>query len=155
MIEAIERNEASTSRLHELAQRSEADLTVLVHDHWTVAAKLAHLAFWDRIALAVLERWARGDSFRLDVPHWYDDVLNDAVLAESLALHPAVAARLAAEAASRLDETLRGLAPWDALRLETDAANPTTDADWLLHRHRHREEHIQEICTALDASNRR
>ncbi len=153
MIDAIERNEASTSRLHELAQRSEAELTVLVHDHWTVAAKLAHLAFWDRIALAVLERWARGDSFRLDVPHWYDDVLNDAVLAESLALHPAVAARLAAEAASRLDETLRGLAPADATRL--DAADPATDADWLLRRYRHREEHLQDIATALDASNRR
>lgn len=149
MNEALERNEASTKQLHHVARLTEAELTVVVHDRWTVATKLAHLAFWDRIALRILDRWARREVFRLDIPQWYDDVLNEAVLTESLALHPAEAARLAADAASRLDDRLRELAPADAARLESDAADPTTDANWLLHRYRHREEHIEEIAAAL------
>ena len=149
MSEALERNQAESARLSKLVAGLEtSELSLIVHDNWTVAAKLAHIAYWDRFALAVLERWAARKPFRIDIPDWYDDLLNDAVLIESLAVEPTVAARLAVEAAAAMDRRLLGLGPEQA-RLEADAAIPETDANWLLHRYRHRGEHLDEIEAAL------
>jgi hypothetical protein len=86
------------------------------------------MAYWDRFALAVLERWAAQKSFRIDIPDWYDDLLNDAVLVESLVVEPTVAGRLAMEAAAALDRRLLRLGP-ERVRLEADATRPETDAN--------------------------
>jgi hypothetical protein len=128
---------------------TDAGLRLVVHGDWTIAAKLAHIAFWDRFALTVLERWAARKTYRIDVSDWYDDVLNDAVLVESLALEPSVAARLAVGAATALDARLDNLSPAEAKRLTADADRPETDANWLLHRYRHRAEHLDEIAAVL------
>lgn len=140
--EAIEANDVQRARLARLiAGAGTADLERIVHGEWTVAAKLAHLAYWDRFVLLLLERWTRAEDYVADqLPHWYDDCLNDALLVESLALEPAVAARLALEAAEAIDARLRSLEPERADRLLTDR-----DAEWLLRRHRHRAEHLDEI----------
>lgn len=132
-----------------VAARSD-DLVRIVHDNWTVAAKLAHLAYWDRFVLQLLGRWQQGLEIRTETPQWFDDVQNDAILDESLALQPAVAARLAVEAARAVDEWHAGLSADDAARLDADAARPKTDANWLVHRYRHREEHLAEIDAALN-----
>lgn len=116
-----------------------------MHDRWTVAAKLGHLAFWERFVLGLLDRWEAGLPFRIDSESWHDDVLNDAILSETLALEPTVAARLAVEAARAVDDRLTGIDATSAVRLQADAANPATDANWLVHRYRHREEHLAEI----------
>jgi hypothetical protein len=144
------RNEEERARLLALVSRlNDADLRTIVHGDWTVAGKLAHLAFWDRVVLSVLERWVAGKDFRIDVTDWYDDMLNDVVLAHSLALAPAEAVRLAVEAAAALDARLEGLTESEAERLAADAARPETDANWLLHRYRHRAEHLDEVEAAL------
>src|SRR5947207_11505588 len=56
----IERNRASTNRIRELAARlSDADMQQAVGEHWTVAIALAHLAFWDRRVLSLLDMTER------------------------------------------------------------------------------------------------
>ena len=97
----------------------------------------------------MLERWAARLPFRIDVSDWHDDVLNHALLAGSLALEPATAARLAIEAASAIDGLLSELPGAESQRLVDDADRPETDANWLLHRYRHRGEHLDEIQRVL------
>ena len=70
--------------------------------------------------------------------------MNDAQLAEHLALPPRQAARLAVEAAGAIDAHLHSLPTETAVRLLTDR-----DASWLLRRHNHRSEHQVEIDVAL------
>ena len=54
----VERNQAASARLVELAARlTEEDLGRDLGGGWTVQAALAHLAFWDRYAVAVLDGW--------------------------------------------------------------------------------------------------
>ncbi len=144
--EALEANARERRRLGLLVgSLDEARLAEVVHDRWTVAAKLAHLAYWDRFALLLLERWALGEGYETDtLPGWHDDTVNDAQLDGWLALPPMEAARLAIEAAEAIDGRLEGLDPVDAERLLTDR-----DAEWLLRRHRHRAEHVVEIDVAL------
>ncbi|MCK9495403.1 MAG: DinB family protein [Dehalococcoidia bacterium] len=147
--EAFDLNERERVRLVTLvASLTEADLRVVVHDEWTIAAKLAHIALWDRIALAVLERWRERKESRIEDSQWRDDVFNDAVLIESLVLNPLDAARLAVDAVSALDRRLESLGEFDTTRLISDAAKPETDTTWLLHRYRHRALHLDEIDRA-------
>ena len=142
--DALARNRRATARIADIAAGPD-DLSRVIHDRWTVGAKLGHLAFWDRFVLGLLDRWQAGMPFRFDNEQWQDDSVNDAILDESLALDPTVAKRLAAEAARLVDDRLGGLDAVAAARLEADAANPETDANWLVHRYRHREEHLEEI----------
>jgi len=146
--EAAARNQAATRRLAAIAA-GPYDLTAAIDGEWTVEAHLAHIAFWDRFVLGVLDRWERGVAFRIEVPDWYDETLNAALAAGALALPAGVGARLALEAASAVDARLAGLTPSEASRLDADAALPETDANWLVHRYRHREEHLDSIETAL------
>jgi len=143
---ALDANDRERRRLVLLvASLDEGALAEGVHGRWTVAAKLAHLAYWDRFALALLERWAVGEGYATDtLPDFYDDTLNDAQLVEHLALPPREATRLAIEAAAAIDAHLHGLPAEDAARLLTDR-----DASWLLRRHNHRAEHLVEIDVAL------
>ena len=52
----IERNRATTRRIRDLAARlSDEEMLHPVGEHWTVAIVMAHLAFWDRRVLYVLD----------------------------------------------------------------------------------------------------
>ena len=54
----LEENSASRRRLQTLVGRlSDEDLTRSTPDGWTVAALLAHLAWWDQRVLVRLRRW--------------------------------------------------------------------------------------------------
>ncbi len=56
----MERNRASTERIHALAARlTDEEMQHPVGEHWTVAIALAHLAFWDRRVLYVLDMTER------------------------------------------------------------------------------------------------
>ena len=56
----LERNKNEHARLRQLIARlSDADLVRPVSGGWTVAAALAHMAFWDGRVLVSLERWER------------------------------------------------------------------------------------------------
>src|SRR6478736_1937555 len=57
-----ESNRSQTERLRRLAERLDtAKLAVRLPNGWTVAGALAHLAFWDRLRLCLIRRWAAGD----------------------------------------------------------------------------------------------
>ena len=56
----IQRNLASTERIRALAERlTDEEMQHPVGEHWTVAVALAHLAFWDRRVLYVLDMTER------------------------------------------------------------------------------------------------
>ncbi|MDA0269814.1 MAG: DinB family protein [Chloroflexi bacterium] len=140
----LQENDASRAELTALiACLSEADLRRETHSGWTVAATLAHLAYWDRRYGLVLKRYDAGDWDSADVPHWVTDVENDAALPEWRALPPAEAVRLALEAAVEVDAIVAAVSP----------ATVQTVLDrrqrWVVYRYSHRREHFAEIEAAL------
>ena len=149
--EAIERNSEERERLIALVRDcSDDDLAAAVGDVWAVSSALAHMAFWDQFARLLLERQLSGLDARIDAPEWRDDVLNDALLPLCRALDSRTAAQLAVDAATATDGRLAELSLATIEVLEADA----DDTRWLLRRHRHRAEHLDEIEQALAASAR-
>jgi hypothetical protein len=128
---ARERLESVVSRL------SDDDLRRELSDGWTVAAALAHLAFWDRRALVLLDRWTqRGETPRpspIDV-----DVANDAVHYLIRLIPPRTAADEAVAAAAAIDRALEEL---DDETLEAVRAIDSPKLD----RSEHRIEHLNQI----------
>lgn len=137
----VERNRAATERIRTLATTlSDAALQQAVGEHWTVAIALAHLAFWDRRVLAVLdESEAAG---RLSFPQ-IDFKVNDVSLPLWAAIPPRVAAQLALASAETLDRRLESF-PQELL----DLLNAHSER-WVL-RARHRNEHLDEVDAALN-----
>src|SRR5918911_4071613 len=104
-------------------------------DGWTIAAVLAHLAFWDNRAVVLVERWRRagvGPS-PIDV-----DAVNEAAKPQWLALAPRAAAEGAVQAARAADGALD--AADETLLREIAAVNEIN-----LSRALHRAEHLDQI----------
>ena len=105
----VEENTRERERLRALVNRmTDKYLERRIDGDWTVAALLAHLAFWDYRALVLLNRWNRvgiGPSL-IDV-----DGVNDAALPLCLAIPPRVAANLALAAAEAIDHALECATP--------------------------------------------
>ncbi len=97
----VELNRASTERMRDLAQRlTDEQLLTPVGQHWTVAIVMAHLAFWDRRVLYVLDMTERDG--KLLVPT-IDILVNDLSLPLWAAIPPRIACTIAIEAAEALD----------------------------------------------------
>ncbi len=109
---------------------------------WTVAAVLAHLAFWDQRIILLSEQLKRGASVP-QVDGGNVDWINDAAKPMQLALPPRRAATLAVEAARAADQTLATLSD-DLLAKNAAAGRPLN-----LLRAEHRREHLDEIERAL------
>jgi hypothetical protein len=136
----IERNRASTNRIRALAAAlTDEEMQQPVGEHWTVAITLAHLAFWDRRVLDVLDRTERDG--KLFIPK-IDIIVNDLSLPLWAAIPPRAAARIAIETAEALDRRLEGFPP--ALLEEIYAYNER----WVV-RALHRNEHLDEVDAAL------
>ena len=136
----IELNRASTNRMRDLAARlSDAEMQHPVGEHWTVAIALAHLAFWDRRVLYVLDMTERDGA--LFVPA-IDIFVNDLSLPLWAAIPPREAARIAIETSEVLDKRLEDYPP--ALLEEIYAYNKR----WVV-RALHRGEHLDEVDAAL------
>ena len=136
----IECNRASTSRIRALATRlTDEELQHPVGEHWTVAIALAHLAFWDKRVMHVLDMTERNG--RLCAPE-IDIVVNDLSLPLWAAIPPREAARIAIETAEALDTRLEGFP--SALIEEIYAHNKR----WVV-RALHRNEHLDDIDVAL------
>jgi hypothetical protein len=139
----VELNRASTERIRSLAARlSEAQLQHPVGKHWTVAITFAHLAFWDRRVLDVLDRTEREG--KLSVAE-VDVVVNDLSLPLWAAIPPREAARLAVETAETLD---RRLEVFPAVLLEEVHGRYKR---WVV-RSLHRNEHLDDAEAALRAT---
>ncbi|MFN8505845.1 maleylpyruvate isomerase N-terminal domain-containing protein [Kouleothrix sp.] len=136
----VERNRASTERIRALAASlSDADMRRPVGAHWTVSIALAHLAFWDRRVMYVLDKTEQEGA--LFVPE-IDIFVNDLSLPLWAAIPGAEAARIAIETAEELDQRLEAYPP-HLLGL-IHAYN----VRWV-ERALHRGEHLDEVDAAL------
>ncbi len=136
----VELNRASTKRIRDLAARlSDKEMLHPVGEHWTVAVVFAHLAFWDRRVLYVLDATERDG--KLFIPQ-IDILVNDLSLPLWAAVPPRAAATIAIETAEKLDKRLEGFAP--ALLEEIFNYNKR----WVI-RALHRGEHLDEAELAL------
>ncbi|HEV8672092.1 MAG TPA: DinB family protein [Candidatus Limnocylindria bacterium] len=140
--EYVRANDDSRARLRVLVERLDrAQLTRAAMDGWSVAAVLAHLAFWDRFNVT---RWrARLAGAELPALGILDDLINDASLPAWNAVPPETAARDALASAEEGDAFVSTLAP-------------EVTAPWLaegrprsLFRSEHRREHLADIERAL------
>jgi hypothetical protein len=141
--EISQANRDATARIRALAERSsDEQLETPVGEHWTVGVVFAHLAFWDRRVLDVLDRAARDGRVEELV---IDVVANDLSLPLWRAIPGQEAARIAIEAAEALDEAL------EAADDATLAAMAAITPRWV-RRHVHRNEHLDEAEAALAGS---
>jgi hypothetical protein len=122
---------------------SDSDLVRELEDGWSVSAALAHLAFWDTLDVALIERWRAGQ-IRPVQPYWYAEAINDGMLPAWRLVPPREAARLALDAASAIDNAVAALE--DSLA----EAFVARDEAWMLKRYLHRRDHIAQIERALN-----
>src|SRR5689334_10817810 len=105
----VERNCASTNRIRALnARLTDEQMQLPVGEHWTPAIVLAHLAFWDRRVMYVLDMTERDG--KLFIPE-IDIFVNDLSLPLWAAIPPREAARIAIETAEALDKRLEDAPP--------------------------------------------
>ncbi len=136
-------NATERQRLFELtAKWTETDLTCQLANDWSVATKLAHLAFWDQYYLALFEQWERD----CITPSAADvDAINAAVRFLSRAIPPRTVVELVRAAAEAIDRKLETISP------NLEAAIEATGRVRLLRRAMHRREHLDQIERALRA----
>ena len=138
----VELNRASAERIRAMAQRlSDEEMQAPVGEHWTVAIVMAHLAFWDRRVMYVLDMTERDG--KLFIPE-IDIFVNDLSLPLWAAIPPREAARIAIETAETLDKRLEEYSP--ALLEEIFNYNKR----WVV-RSLHRGEHLDEAEAALQS----
>lgn len=136
----IQRNRASTERMRSLAASlSDEQMQHPVGEHWTVAIVYAHLAWWDRRVMYVLDMTERDG--KLFVPE-IDIFVNDLSLPLWAAIPPRAAAEIAIREAATLDKRLEDYPP-HLLEVIYDY-NPR----WVV-RAMHRGEHSGEAEAAL------
>ena len=139
----IELNRASTERIRKMAARlSDEQMQTKVGEHWTVSIVLAHLAFWDRRVMYVLDMTEK--DAKLFIPE-IDIFVNDLSLPLWAVIPPREAARIAIETAKVLDKRLENYSP--ALLEEIHNYNKR----WVV-RALHRNEHLDEADAALKAA---
>lgn len=139
-------NEGSRAELAELvAELTQQQLRADLGEGWSALSHLAHLGFWDRWQgerwrSMLAGSWTAEDRSVLDA----EDLANEALAPYWAAIETPDVPALALEAAAVVDQLI-AQAPDDmVMRLQ---ASPN---DFLLHRHRHRREHIGWIRRDLE-----
>ena len=142
----IAENNAERERLKQLVQRlSDEQLSRPMSGGWTVAAVLAHMAFWDARALSLMDKWAAGsEPSKADHEPEEIDWVNDSARPLCLALPPRRAAQLALELAEETDRRV------EALPVETLEQILAIGPPFNLSRANHRGEHLDEIESVLN-----
>ena len=136
------RNRASRDRLAAVIAQL-GDRSIPLSGGWTAAALLAHLAFWDGLGAARLEKYIgdrRPMEFGSDA---LTELINAAGLAQWTATPIRAAGTLATATAARIDGLIEGLPKeaFDAIR--------AMNVPRVLDRSLHRKEHLDEIERAL------
>ena len=140
----VEENTRERERMRAIVERvSEDELRSSVNPHWTVAAVLGHIAFWDARILALADKLERGEPFISSDTEPEDvDWINDASRALIHAIPPREVARLALEIAEETDARV-AILPADRLwPRDPDSPLYATRAS-------HRGEHLDEVEEAL------
>lgn len=136
-------NRASTERIRKLAASlNDRQMQTKVGEHWTISIALAHLAFWDRRVIYVLDVTERDG--KLFIPE-IDIFVNDLSLPLWAVIPPREAARIAIETSETLDKRLEEFSP--TLLEEIYNYNKR----WVV-RSLHRGEHLDEVDAALKNS---
>lgn len=141
-------DEKERERLRRLvAQLNDDDFVCTVWNGWSVASVLAHLAFWDRRLLVMLEKLERSEltspPARMDA-----GVVNDAMRPLCLAIPGRVAAQLALDAAEEVDRKIASVGPQIIDQIEA-VKNPIR-----ISRAGHRREHLDQIEQVVRANRR-
>jgi len=136
----IELNRVSRERMHILAERlTDEEMLTKVGEHWTVGIVYAHIAWWDRRVMYVLDMTEKDG--KLFIPE-IDIFVNDLSLPLWAAVPPREAVRIALETASTLDKHLEEYSP--VLLEEIYNYNKR----WPI-RALHRNEHLDEAIAAV------
>jgi sulfite reductase beta subunit-like hemoprotein len=140
----VDQNMRERERLRALVDRlGEDELRAPVNEHWTVAAVLGHIAFWDARVLSLADKLARGVPFTPSDTEPEDvDWINDASRPLIHAIPPLEAARLALQIAEETDARVATL-PVDRLWPQDP------DSPLYALRASHRGEHLDEVEAAL------
>jgi uncharacterized damage-inducible protein DinB len=140
----LEQNDRERERMRRIVEGlSDEELARRVHEHWTVAGILGHIAFWDGRVLALAEKLERGEPFSDSDTEPEDvDWINDATRPLIEEIEP----RRAAELALRLaEETDAFMASLPAERMwPQDPESPVNPL-----RADHRGEHLDQLESAL------
>lgn len=142
----IEENDRERARMRALADGlGEVELRAPVNPHWTVAAVLGHIAFWDARMLALMEKRDRGEPFaETDTEPEDVDWINDASRPLIHAVPPLEMVRLSLEIAEETDAKVATLPP--------DAVWPQNpDSPLYAVRAIHRGEHLDDVEATLRA----
>ena len=111
MSELVEATTHGLSRVQALVTALTAEsLSRVFGKGWTVAATLAHLAFWDRWVEARWHHFTRVGSFH-DLPDDVTDWINEAAMGGWLALSAPETMRLCLDAAMRVTHSIERLSP--------------------------------------------
>ena len=136
------RNRAARERLDAVIARV-GNRDVVLSDGWTAAGLLAHLAFWDRLATARLEKHLREGQPPVSAPDDVTDLTNAAGMRQWNETPLSVAGPQAREAAAEIDQLIESL-PADKLeRLKGFGRS------FLFDRSEHRKEHLDQIERGL------
>jgi hypothetical protein len=140
-----EQNAQSRRRLETLVRGlSDEDLARSTDYGWTVAALLAHLAFWDQRVLVILRRWKAGgfDPSPID-----SAAVNDSLRVICHALEPRLAIELCLSSAEAVDAELETLTPGLVNQMEEHAA--ATETQFRMNRSLHRNGPLNDIEALL------
>ena len=125
-------------------QLTESQLLHPMPAGWTVAAVLAHLAFWDQRGLVLLEKWAAEGIGPSPID---TDVVNEVTRILCLAIPPRAAVQLTIDCAARIDAAIEQLpAQFAADVMEKGKTVRLNRAD-------HRRTHLGEIEKVLGLSS--
>ena len=140
-----EQNTESRRRLVALTQRlTDQDLGRSTDYGWTVAALLAHLAFWDQRMIVILRRWLEEE---FDPSPIDARAVNDSLKVICHALNPRTAIDLCLAYAEAVDTELDALTAEQVKQLEEHAA--ATDTQFRMNRSLHRAGHLNDIEALL------
>ena len=140
-----EQNAQSRRRLETLlGGLSDEDLARSTDYGWTVAALLAHLAFWDQRMIVILRRWLEEgfDPSPID-----SAAVNDSLRVICHALEPRTAMELCLSYAEAVDAEFDALTADITRQLEEHAA--ATETQFRMNRSLHRNAHLNDIEALL------
>lgn len=141
----IEQNRSSRERMRALAERlTDEGMLTKVGEHWTVGIVFAHIAWWDRRVMYVLDMTEKDG--KLFIPE-IDIFVNDLSLPLWAAVPPRAAVRIAMDTAETLDKRLEEYSP----ALLEDIFN--YNKRWVV-RALHRDEHLDEAVAAVESSGK-
>lgn len=136
-----QQNDESRRRLETIVRGlSDVDLARSTDYGWTVAALLAHLAFWDQRMIMISKRWREEG---LDASPIDANVVNDSLRVICHALEPRTAIELCLSSAEAADAELAMLTAEEVKRIEEHAA--ATDTQFRMNRSLHRNGHLDDI----------